>query len=161
SFKDDVAIFETVEQQLRGVIAEEDARVAAETREVAERAEQAENLAVAKSAAEDEVRPRVQTHKLPGPGLEVLVQHWLRYLLLVHAKSGVDGAEWKDALEVMDQMIWSLEAKATPEDRKKLVAMVPGLLKRISAALQALGAEDAVRTTLFAELAKVHTGILH
>lgn len=160
-FQDDVAIFESVEQQLRGMIAEEDARVAAETRAVAEHAEQSENLAVAKSAAEDEVRARVQTHKLPGPVLEFLVQHWLRYLLLLHAKSGADSAEWKGALEVMDQMIWSLEAKNTPADRRGLVTLVPGLLKRISAALQALGAEDAVRAALFAELGKVHTEILH
>jgi hypothetical protein len=161
SFQDDVAIFENVAQQLRGMLAEEDARVAAETREVAERAEQSENLAVAKSAAEDEVRTRVQTHRLPGPVLEFLVQHWLRYLLLLHAKSGVDSAEWKGALQVMDQMIWSLETKNTPGDRRKLVALVPDLLKRMSAALQALGAEDAVRAALFAELEKVHTEILH
>jgi hypothetical protein len=161
SFQDDVAIFEGVEQQLRAMIAEEDARVAAETREVAEHAEQSENLAVAKSAAEDEVRARVQTHTLPGPVLEFLVQHWLRYLLLLHAKSGADSTEWKGALELMDQMIWSLEAKNTPADRRRLVTLVPGLLKRISAGLQALGADDAVRAALFVELGKVHTGILH
>jgi hypothetical protein len=160
-FQDDVAIFEAVQQQLLGVIAEEDARVAVETRQVAEAAEQAENLAVAKAAAEDEVRPRVQTHKLPGPVLEFLVHHWLRYLLLVHAKSGVDSAEWKDALAVMDELIWSLEARSTPEDRRKVAALVPGLLKRLAAGLQALGAEESVRSILFGELMRVHTEVLH
>ena len=159
-FQDDVAIFETVEQQLRGVIAGEDARVAAESRAVIEQAEQAEKLAVAKIAAEDEVRPRTQAHKLPGPVLEFLVQHWLRFLLLVHAKSGAESAEWKDALAAMDELIWSLEARPTPEDRRKLAALVPGLLKRLAAGLQALGAGDDVRTAFFGELMKVHTEIL-
>jgi hypothetical protein len=116
---------------------------------------------VAKAAAEDEVRPRVQTHKLPGPVLEFLVHHWLRYLLMVHAKSGVDSAEWKDALAVMDELIWSLEARSTPEDRRKVAALVPGLLKRLAAGLQALGAEESVRSILFGELMRIHTEILH
>jgi Protein of unknown function (DUF1631) len=160
-FQDDVAIFTTVEQQLRGVIAEEEGRVATESRAVTEQAEQTEKLALAKSAAEDEVRPRVQAHKLPGPVLEFLVQHWLRFLLLVHAKSGPQSAEWKDALAAMDQLIWSLEARPTPEDRRKLAALVPGLLKRLSAGLQALGAADDVRSAFFGELMKLHTETLH
>jgi hypothetical protein len=159
-FQEDVAIFTTVEQQLRGVIAQEEARVATESRAVTEQAEQAENLALAKSAAEEELRPRVQAHKLPGPVLEFLVQHWLRYLLLVHAKSGAGSAEWKDAIAAMDELIWSLEARPTPEDRRKLAALLPGLLKRLSAGLQALGTADAVRTGFFAELMQVHTEIL-
>ena len=160
-FQDDVAIFTTVEQQLRGVIAGEEARVATGSRAVTEQAEQTENLALAKSAAEDEVRPRVQAHKLPGPVLEFLVQHWLRFLLLVHAKSGAGSAAWKDALAAMDELIWSLEARPTPEDRRKLAALLPGLLKRLSAGLQTLGAADDVRTAFFGELMKVHTEILH
>jgi len=160
-FKDDVAIFETTETQLRAVIADEEQRVQSETRAVAESAQQAENLAVAKTAAEEEIRPRVQGHKLPGPVLEFLIQHWLRLLLLIHAKSGTEGAEWKDALEAMDDLIWSVEAKKTPEDRRKLAAMVPKLVKRITAGLQSLGAEEQVRTALFAELMTYHTEILH
>ncbi len=161
TFQDDVAVFESGDQQLHNVIAEEDVRVAVESRAVTEQAEQAENLALAKTAAEDEVRPRVQSHPLPGPVLEFLVQHWLRLLLLLHARSGVESAEWKDALAAMDDLIWSLEAKPMAEDRRKLAALVPGLLKRVSAGLQALGAADEVRDNLFGELVKVHTGILH
>src|SRR4029077_18678757 len=53
TFQDDVAVFESGDQQLHNVIAEEDVRVAVESRAVTEQAEQAENLAVAKAAAED------------------------------------------------------------------------------------------------------------
>jgi len=161
AFQDDVAVFESADQQLHNVIAEEDVRVAVESRAITDQAEQAENLEVAKSAAEDEVRPRVQSHQLPAAVVEFLAQEWLRFLLVLHAKVGPESAEWQDALAVMDEMIWSLEAKPTPEDRRKLAALVPGLLKRISAGLHILEAPEQVRTGLFDELVKVHTQILH
>jgi hypothetical protein len=160
-FQDDVAVFESVDQQLHNVIAEEDVRVAVEARAVTEQAEQAENLAVAKSAAEDEVRSRVQTRPLPGPVVDFFAQHWLHLLLLLHARQGIESLEWQDAIAVMDDMIWSLEARPTPEDRRKLAALVPGLLKRISAGLQTIEAPEEARAALFAELMKVHTEILH
>jgi hypothetical protein len=62
---------------------------------------------------------------------------------------------------VMDELIWSLEARSTPEDRRKVAALVPGLLKRLAAGLQALGAEESVRSILFGELMRIHTQILH
>jgi exonuclease VII small subunit len=157
NFQDDVGIFDSAREQLQGVVAEHDRQVEVETRAVAEKVEQTENLAVAKTAAEDEVKVRVQAHKLPGAVLEFLVEHWLRYLLLAHAKSGRGGADWKDAVEVMDRLIWSVEPKSTPEERRKLAAIVPALVRQIIAGLQALGAANEVRERFFGELMKIHT----
>ncbi len=159
-FQDDVSIFEGVQAEIRTLIDEEDQRVEAETRVVAERAEQAENLAVAKSAAEDEVRARVQAHSLPGPVLEFLVEHWRKLLLLIHAKLGTRSEKWNNALGVMDQLVWSVEPKATVEERRRLAAVVPSLVKHLAAGLQALGTPDEVRSAFFAELMKCHTDIL-
>jgi hypothetical protein len=157
NFQDDVGVFEASRAKLHDVIAEQQKSVAAETRAVTERVEQTENLAVAKTAAEDEVKIRVQAHTLPGPVLEFIIEHWLRFLLLVHAKSGRASAEWKDAVEAMDQLVWSVEPKNTTDERRKLAAMVPALVRRLVGGLNALGAEVAVRERFFAELMKYHT----
>jgi hypothetical protein len=157
TFQDDVSVFEDVRGQLQALIAEHDQKVEADARGVAERIEQTENLAVAKSAAEDEVKARVQSHKIPGPVLEFLVEQWLRLLLVAHAKSGRSGAEWKDGIEAMDQLVWSVEPKISVEERRKLAGTVPGLVKRLVAGLDALGADGAVRERFFGELMKIHT----
>ena len=156
NFQEDHGIFDSAREQLQGIVAEHDQQVEVETRVVAQKVEQTENLAVAKTAAEDEVKVRVQAHKLPGAVLEFLVEHWLRYLLVAHAKSGRGGADWKEAIEAMDQLIWSVEPKNTPEERRKLAASVPALVKRIIAGLQALGTADEVREKFFGELMKIH-----
>jgi len=160
-FREDVSIFSRVEEQLRSVIEEDEKRIQAESRGLAERAAQAEALAVAKTAAEDEVRARVQAHKLPGFVLEFLIEHWLKLLLLVHAKAGSGSAGWKNALSVLDQLVWSVEPKATPEERRTLAAAVPALVRNIGAGLNALGVDEPSREGFFGELMKVHTEILN
>jgi hypothetical protein len=94
---------------------------------------------------------------MPGPVLEFIVEQWRRLLLLVHAKYGRNGAEWKDAIETMDQLIWSVEPKTNVEERRKLAAMVPRLIKRLGKGMQALGTEAGARERFLAELMKIHT----
>jgi len=160
TYQDDLTVFEGARAQLLEVIAEHDKQVEAETKAVAQKIEQSENLAVAKTAAEDEVKVRVQAHQLPGAVLEFLVQEWLRVLLMVHAKTGRASAQWKDTVEVMDLMIWSIEPLKTPDERRKLAATVPGLVKRLVAGMSAIETPAAVREKLFAELMKHHTEAL-
>ena len=160
-FRDDLGIFTRVEEQLRSVIEQDERRIEAESRSLAERAAQAESLAVAKTAAEDEVRARAQAHKLPGFVLEFLVEHWLKLLLLIHAKAGSGSAGWKNALSVLDQLVWSVEPKATPEERRTLAAAVPALVRNINAGLNALGVDEPSRSGFFGALMNVHTEILN
>jgi len=156
-FQEDVAVFDVARTQVGALITEHDDHVQAESQATAKKIEETENLAVAKTAAEDEVKARVQSHKMPGPVLEFLVEQWRRLLLLVHAKYGRNGAEWKDAVETMDQLIWSVEPKTNVEERRKLAAMVPRLIKRLMKGMQALGTEAAARERFLAELMKIHT----
>jgi hypothetical protein len=123
----------------------------------ARRIEQAEHLSAAKSAAEEEVKARVQAHKLPGAVLEFLIQQWLRYLLILFAKGGPSSAEWTGALETMDQLIHSLDPIKTPEDRKKLAATVPVLVRKLVVGMNAVGTEQAAREQFLGELMKYHT----
>ncbi len=133
---------------------EEEARVAA--RDAAKRVEEMENLAVAKRSAEVEVGSRVRAHKLPGPVREFLVQQWLKLLLLLHVKEGKESQAWKGAVETMNLLIWSIEPKSTPEERRKVAEVLPGLVRQLVVGLKAAGIKDDVRTQFFAELIKYH-----
>ena len=157
TFQEDVGVFEGARAQLEALIAEHDEHIQAESQAAAKRIEQTENLAVAKTAAEDEVKARLQSHNVPGTVLEFIVEQWRRLLLLVHAKYGRNGAEWKDAIETMDELIWSVEPKTSVEDRRKLAAMVPRLIKRLGKGMQALGTPADVRQRFLGELMRIHT----
>lgn len=159
-YQEDIEIFDIVRDQLLTLMAREDARIEEESRAAAERVLQEEALAVAKSVAQEEVRTRVLNQLPPGPVLEFLAEQWLKLMMLVHVKAGPASEAWKNALEAMDQLIWSVQPKDTAEERRQLAAVVPPLLKRLGAGLEVAGIEHEVREFFFAELMKIHTRIM-
>ncbi len=160
TFQEDTGIFTMVRERLRELIAAEDLRIEEERKSALKRAEELENLALARSVAEAELQTRFHSHALPQAVVEFLAQQWVKLMLLVYVREGAESAAWKDALDVVDQLIWSVEPKGSPEERRKLIGLVPNLLKRITAGIKAAGIEDAVREHFFAELMKSHTQVL-
>jgi hypothetical protein len=159
-YQDDVEIFNIVKDQLTTLMAREDERIENDAKKAAERVLQEEALAVAKSVAQEEVRARVSAAPLPGPVLEFLVQQWLKLMILIHVRRGPASDAWKNAIEAMEQLIWSVQPKDNPEDRRKLATVVPPLLKRLGAGMEVAGIEHEVREFFFDELMKAHTKIM-
>ena len=159
-YKDDVEIFNIVRDQLIQLMAREDERIQAESRAAAERILQEEALAVAKSVAQEEIRKRVEGQLGPGAVLEFLVEQWIKLMILIHVRRGTEHDAWKNALEAMDQLIWSVQPKDTQEERKKMAAVVPALIKRLSAGMEVAGVEHDVREFFFDDLMKTHTRIM-
>jgi hypothetical protein len=159
-FEDNVEIFLVARERLQTLITEEDQRVEQETRSAATKMEQKESLALAKTVAQAEIKVRIRDRNVPRPVIEFLVQQWIKLLLVVQVKDGEDSDAWKNALETMDLLISSVEPKDTQEERRKLVTIVPELLKRLSEGLTIAGVEDAVRMGFFAELRKLHSELV-
>ena len=157
TFQDDVGVFERAREQLTEVIVEHDKQIEAASRVESERIEHTENLSAAKTAAQDEVRVRVRAHNLPKSVFDFLVKQWVKYLLVVHAKSGRESAEWNNAIEVMDQLVWSVEPITATEERRKLAALVPSLVRRLVGGMQTVGTEAEAREHFLGELMKLHT----
>lgn len=159
-FQDNTEVFDKAREEVQKLMAEEDKRVSEEAQAAAKKLEQQESLAVAKTAAQDEIRARVRPGKTWRPAINFLVQHWVKFLLLVHIKRGKDSDVWKTAVETMDQLLWTLEPKTSADDRRKHTALVPVVIKRISAGLKAAGVEDQVAAKFFDELVNRHREVL-
>jgi hypothetical protein len=155
-FRDDTAIFDEARERFSRLLAEEESRVQREAGVAARKAEEAERLAVAKAAAERELGVRVKGSGLPAPVAEFLVRHWLKVLLTVHARRGPQSEAWKNALETIDELVWSVRPHTGLEERRKLAALVPALLKRLTAGLKLAGVSDTEREAFFARLLPYH-----
>ena len=159
-YQDDVEIFGIVREQLVQLMAREDQRIEEASKAAADRVLQEEALAVAKSVAQEEIRARVENKLGPGAVLEFLAEQWIKLMVIIHVRVGTASDAWKNALEAMDQLSWSVQPKDTAEERRKLATVVPPLLKRLGAGLEVAGVEHEVREFFFDALMKAHTKIM-
>jgi hypothetical protein len=159
-FDEDLAIFGEVRERLLALIAEEDKRIEAHTEEEARRVEALENLSFSRSVAEMEVQARLQGRDVPGAVTDFLAQQWIKLLLLVHIKEGIESEAWAQGLETVDQLLWSIEPKATLDERRQLASIVPKLVRQLTDGLRKANIDDAVRLEFFGELMKLHTKVI-
>lgn len=67
-----------------------------------------------------------------------LSDYWVRVMQDAFFDSGKDGALAKEYEITVKELLWSIEPKQTPDERKKLLALIPALLKRINAGLDSV-----------------------
>jgi len=159
-FEDNIEIFEVLHADLLTLIREENQRAEQGAKEAARKIAYMERLEVGKAVAQFEIKKRAETARMPQLILKFLADEWVKLLLLAHARHGKDSEAWKSGLETMDLLIWSVKQKQSTEERRKLAALLPGLLKRVNAGLQAITTEADRRKQFFARLMRLHTKVI-
>ena len=155
-FDDQVGIFAEVLDGLEQYLVEEKKRTDALTGLSAQHIHQREQEEIARIMAHDEIRRRIHSPQLPEVIGNFLVGCWEGVLAAGYAQAGEDGAPWTRAIETMDELIWSAAPKRVVEDRKQLVSLLPGLLKRLQEGMVLVGLPDAERDQFFSRLVKCH-----
>lgn len=79
---------------------------------------------------------------------EVLAQAWL----LVDSEP----ARWDRAVKTMDDVIWSARSRLRPEERSRLMALLPDLVPRLDASLDAIGWKGQARDEFTKRLIDCH-----
>jgi hypothetical protein len=159
-FREKMEVFDKVRAELDEIIAEYDHKVAQDMEASAKQLQQAESLAIAKAAAQEAITEKVEGKGAPRAVGEFLAQHWIKYLIIIHAREGKESPAWKEALETIEQLLWSIEPKATIEERRKLAGTIPALLKRVRAGVTAAAIEPEASSAFFGELMKCHTDVM-
>lgn len=159
-FEDNIEIFEVLHADLLTLIREENQRAEQAAKEAARKIAYMERLEVGKAVAQFEIKKRAETARMPQLILKLLADEWVKLLLLAHARHGKDSEAWKSGLETMDLLIWSVKQKQSTEERRKLASLLPGLLKRVNAGLQAIATEADRRKQFFTRLMRLHTKVI-
>jgi hypothetical protein len=73
---------------------------------------------------------------------------------------GETSTQVSEALAVVNQLLWSLEPLRRPEDRERLVRLLPTLVGRLERGMKQLGMPEAEQQSLLKELMTLHTEAL-
>lgn len=104
-FNEDIAIFETLEQELRSFLDQHRRRVELAERRAAEAQRGQERLEQARDLASRELEQRTRGLK-PTPAMEdFLARCWTHHLSMIALREGPESASWQSALSVADRLL--------------------------------------------------------
>ena len=159
-FEDDLALFDQAIGELQSFLEEQerqaDALVAAATPLLEARERQELAAIEAQEAAEDAVASRARDAGVPEVVRTFLCETWTAVLARAHLDGGTEGSPWREAMTTMDDLVWSTRPKASREERERLIQLLPSLLKRLRAGMEAANVAQTVREQFLSQLVKCH-----
>ena len=97
---------------------------------------------------------------LPGTVADFLTTYWQRVMQEAYLVDRGTGPQWQAASASAADLVWSVAPKATPEERQKLAALIPNLIRRINTGLDQLAAPAAERTPYLDAFFELQTAAL-
>ena len=155
-FSDDLAIFDELRVDLEEFLAEEERNAEANINSSAEEINLRDRAEIAANVARGEVERRIEASPVPKFLAGFLRDRWQPAMGRVYAAAGDDSEAWGAAVSTLEDLVWSVQPKRTAEDRKHLVALLPSLLKRLTAGVQGQSWPPEVRETFMSNLVEAH-----
>jgi PAS domain-containing protein len=85
-----------------------------------------------------------------------LHDRWVTPLQNILLREGEESAAWKSILATLNDLLWSVQPKRNPEERRKLVKLLPDLLQRLYASLQEIEWTNDEREIFLGRLVESH-----
>lgn len=159
-YEQELSVFsEAVNELEASLLAEEKAAAAAIAAPIAAALKQ-EKMAESEKLARNSVALRIGTGEVIAVVEAFLEQRWVSVLTIAYSIEDEKPGAVNNATKTMDDLIWSVRPKLKPEERKQLIAKLPGLLSTLNKWLDVIKWQDADRLQFFAELAECHASIV-
>jgi hypothetical protein len=167
TYDGDVGVFDAANAELDAFLAEREKIEEQQDRELAAavhaREEEIRLTRVAQKRAQraaNQCIERLLGPTVPGKIEEFLRSYWRDVVQGRLSHSGEDGAPTEDALETAVALIWAVTPKHDPGERQRHAARLPGLLKKLNAGLDEIGAAPDERKTFMDTLVDLQLAAL-
>ena len=155
-FETDLSVFEKVYAEFdRFVsdIAPEDSDPVARAKKALEAAEKHEILTINTTI---QVRRAFERVDLEPYIKEFLLGVWVKVLVAATVRSEAQPGFAKSFRDVIHELVWSVQPKASTEDRNKLVKMIPGMVRVLRDGLGLVNQPERERDQFFSQLMESH-----
>ena len=103
----------------------------------------------------------LRNEKNQEPLIDLFLQeHWLEALKVIALDADEQSSAWQAAVKLMNDLAWSIEAKKTPDERLKLIGLLPALLGQLNKGLDSIACPPAQRKDFFDALVQRHSAAL-
>lgn len=159
-FDKDVNLFSTLLEDFEAFLAKEKQRAEHLEEQSTRLVQGTERLRLAKQQVRIEVERRNQSH-LPKFVRQFLVSYWQNLLLVTLVKEGEGSVAWKRGVTAMDNLVWSVQPKATLQERDRMVKLLPSLLRVLREGMALISMREADFQSFLEQLSICHAGIVN
>jgi hypothetical protein len=156
NFSDDLAIFDVQREDLEAFLSAEEKAAEENIQSTAEEINQKDRQQIAAVVAKAEIEKRIDGAPVPNFLATFLRQQWQGALEHVYLEVGEESESWGSGVTTLEDLVWSVQPKRSPEDRRHLVALLPSLLKRLSAGMHNRGWAPDDREAFMGNLVEAH-----
>jgi hypothetical protein len=156
NFSDDLTIFDTQREALEEFLAEEERAAEENIQTTAEEINNKDRQQLGAVLGKAEIERRIEGSPVPNFLAAFLRQRWQGALEHVYVDQGEESEAWSGCVATLEDLVWSVQPKRSVEDRRHLVALLPSLLKRLSAGMQHRGWAVEDRETFMSNLVEAH-----
>ncbi|QIK38850.1 DUF1631 domain-containing protein [Caldichromatium japonicum] len=140
-FESDIGVFSAQVEQFEGFLAEEESKTKAASAALLADLARRERQGLAEQRVSSEIQRRIQRPGIPDLISDFLQRGWSWVLSDTFINQSDDSPEWRQALQLMDDLIWSITPKTNTAERERLIVMLPNLIQGLRSALARLGLE--------------------
>ncbi len=159
-FVDDLELFRTLLAELQAFVNGIDGAAQERIRPVAQQQQSGEMLDAALAHADEVVHQCIAAASMQAPLLPFLLPflttQWREVVATAWLHRETSPAGWDQALETMDQVVWSTQTRADAQERATLVALLPELVRKLNEQLDRLGWQGEGRTAFTRNLISTH-----
>jgi hypothetical protein len=155
-FADDIYLFDELRKDLETFLASEEKNAEANIQTSADEIDQRDRQEIARVVSRAEIEKRLEVNTVPNFLGAFLRDKWIATLVHMQLQGGEESEAWGSALATLDDLVWSVQPKRTTDERRKLVATLPNLLKRLHGGLQNIGWEADQREQFMSNLVEAH-----
>lgn len=120
---------------------------------------QQEKMLQANKAARHDVALRIGTGDVVAFVEAFLEDKWVAVLTLAYSVKDEKPQAAENAVQTMDDLIWSVKPKITAQERSDMVSKLPGIIASLNKWLDAIQWHDEERVKFFSDLARTHASI--
>jgi len=114
----------------------------------------------ARAIVEQEISLCTNGSKLPAELASLLNDAWTEVLAAIYVEDGFGSIRWLLAMEITDELLWTLQPKKNMAERTKMISMLPTLVKLLRQGLASVSWDKKQSDSLMSSLSRYHMSVL-
>ena len=130
-YETDNTIFDRSLNTLKAFRNKAESKASKITKRTSETAEAEAKTQHAQAVIKTLILDRLDGIEVPQAVHEFAIQHWQQVLFLARIKHGIESADWIEAVQTLDDLLWTSQKHSDDKSKARLTRILPDLQKRL------------------------------